>query len=202
MAADWTPAFLEILARTGNTAAACRAAGITRSAVNARKQRDPDFAAAFDEAYEDAVDRAEAEAWRRGVEGFHEPVIYQGEPTFVYERDATGALVMESYVDTYVDTNTQQPAQRTLQRPKLQLDADGKPVMLTVRKHSDAMLALILKGRRKAVFSERTELTGADGGPLSTLNETERAARAAALLALAQRRKDAAETPIDPMDCI
>jgi hypothetical protein len=27
-------------------------------------------------------------------------------------------------------------------------------------------MALLLKGRRKKVFSDRTELTGADGGPV------------------------------------
>lgn len=32
--------------------------------------------------------------------------------------------------------------------------------------HSDALLALILKGRRKATYSERKEVTGADGAAL------------------------------------
>lgn len=32
--------------------------------------------------------------------------------------------------------------------------------------YSDAMLGLILKGRRKKVYAERTELTGADGSAL------------------------------------
>jgi hypothetical protein len=36
----------------------------------------------------------------------------------------------------------------------------------TERVYSDAMLALLLKGRRKDVFADRTELTGADGGPV------------------------------------
>jgi hypothetical protein len=69
------------------------------------------------------------------------------------------------------------------------LGADGQPVPLTVRKHSDALLALILKGRRKKVYAERTELTGADGGPVAQVDETVKAARVAQLLALAQRRK-------------
>jgi len=32
--------------------------------------------------------------------------------------------------------------------------------------YSDQLLALILKGNRKRVYSDRTEHTGADGGPL------------------------------------
>jgi hypothetical protein len=34
--------------------------------------------------------------------------------------------------------------------------------------YSDSLLALLLKGRRKSVFSDRTELTGANGGPVKT----------------------------------
>jgi hypothetical protein len=69
------------------------------------------------------------------------------------------------------------------------LGGDGLPVPLTVRKHSDSLLALILKGRRKKVYAERTELTGADGGPVAQVDETAKAARVAQLMALAQRRK-------------
>lgn len=32
--------------------------------------------------------------------------------------------------------------------------------------YSDTLLALLLKGRRKQVFAERTEITGAEGGPV------------------------------------
>ena len=46
------------------------------------------------------------------------------------------------------------------------MDANGKPVPLTIRKHSDALLSLYLKGRRKEVYSERKELTGANGTAL------------------------------------
>lgn len=35
----------------------------------------------------------------------------------------------------------------------------------TERVYSDALMQTLLKGRRKQVFSERTEVTGADGGP-------------------------------------
>lgn len=34
--------------------------------------------------------------------------------------------------------------------------------------YSDSLLALLLKGRRKKVFAERVETTGADGGPVQT----------------------------------
>lgn len=34
------------------------------------------------------------------------------------------------------------------------------------RKHSDSLLALVLKARRKRVYAERTEVTDGDGNPL------------------------------------
>ena len=59
----------------------------------------------------------------------------------------------------------------------------------TERVYSDALLTLLLKGRRKKVYADRTELTGADGGPVAQIDETAKAARVAQLLALAQQRK-------------
>lgn len=57
------------------------------------------------------------------------------------------------------------------------------------RVYSDALMALILKGRRKKVFAERTEVTGADGGPVAQVDETAKAARVAQLMALAAERR-------------
>ena len=44
----------------------------------------------------------------------------------------------------------------------------GGVLVGTKRVFSDSLLALLLKGRRKGVFAERTELTGANGGPVQT----------------------------------
>lgn len=57
------------------------------------------------------------------------------------------------------------------------------------RVYSDALMSLVLKGRRKKIYADRTELTGADGGPVVQVDETARSARVAQLLALAERRK-------------
>lgn len=42
----------------------------------------------------------------------------------------------------------------------------GGQLVGTKRVYSDTLLALLLKGRRKDVFSDRKELTGANGAPL------------------------------------
>jgi hypothetical protein len=116
----WTDAFLAHLAETGILSDAAAAAGVDRSNVFRRRQDDPEFAQAVEQAIDMAADKLEAEARRRALEGVEEPV-YQG-----------GQLVG------------------------------------TKRVYSDSLLALLLKGRRKKVFAERIEQTGADGGPVKT----------------------------------
>lgn len=67
----------------------------------------------------------------------------------------------------------------------------GGVLVGTKRVYSDSLMALLLKGRRKQVFSERTEITGANGGPLKQeVDDTARAARIAQLVALAKARQE------------
>ena len=141
----WQPAFLAALREMPVVQHACNTVGIERSTAYRARLADEAFAKAWEEAMEAGVDRAEQEAFRRGVVGFHEPVIDKGRLAYVYER--------------YLDDDGQE-------QWRMKLDDQGQPIPLTVRKHSDPMLALILKGRRKQVYAERTEVTGAGGGPL------------------------------------
>jgi hypothetical protein len=166
---NWKPAFLAALRELPVIKHACDAVGIDRVTAWRAKQADEEFAAAWEDAMEEGIDRAEQEAFRRGVVGFEEPVLHQGRLQYVYER--------------YEDEETGE------EKYRLVLDAKGQPVPLTTRKHSDALLSLFLKGRRKKVYADRTELTGADGGPVQQVDETAKAARVAQLLALAQQRK-------------
>jgi hypothetical protein len=169
---DWKPAFLAALRELPVIAHACKAVSIERSTAYRAREADEGFATAWDEALEDGIDRAEQEAFRRGVVGFEEPVIDKGRLTYRYER----------YEVEDIDGNKEE-------RWRMCLDEHGQPIPLTVRKHSDALMTLILKGRRKKVFADRTELTGADGGPVQAIDETAKAARVAQLLAIAQSRK-------------
>lgn len=142
---DWKPAFLAALREMPVIAHAAKAVGVDRSTAWRARQADEAFAEAWDDAMEEGIDRAEQEAFRRAVVGFEEPVIDKGRLAYRYERylDDDGA---EHY--------------------RLLLDEHGQPIPLTVRKHSDALLGLVLKGRRKSVYAERKELTGADGAAL------------------------------------
>ena len=169
---DWKPAFLAALREVPVLRAGCDATGVHRSTVLQARQADPEFDKAVEEAMEAGVDKAEQEAFRRAVVGFEEPVIHQGTLSLRYRVDEAGRPILGE------DGN-----------PLPLLDAEGRPVPLTTRKHSDSLLSLVLKGRRKKVYADRTELTGADGGPVATADATQRAARAATLLKLAQARK-------------
>jgi hypothetical protein len=166
---DWKPAYLAALREIPVVAHGCKAVGIERSTAYRAREADEDFAKAWDEAMEEGVDRAEKEAFRRGIVGFEEPVIDKGRLAYRHER-----VVGEDGAETY----------------RIQLDENGQPIPLTVRKHSDALLTLVLKGRRKKVYADRTELTGPEGGPVQQIDETAKAARLAQLMALAQQRKD------------
>ena len=155
---------------------ACAACGVTSSIVRNRIKTNADFREAYELALEDSTDILEATARRRAVDGWEEPVVHQGQLTPVWERDDEGQVVLVAAPDGEM-------------RPRQARNADGTLQWLTVRKHSDALLALLLKGRRKEL-GERTEITGAGGSPITDLSETERAARAAALLAAAAARRD------------
>lgn len=170
---DWHEAFLAAVREFLTIAHGARAAGVSYSTAWKRVQEDKPFGEAVRLAMEEGIDRAEQEAFRRGVVGFEEPVVYQGQITYHVERDENGNPVVS-------ETGL----------PKLLLDEAGRPVPVTVRKHSDAMLGLVLKARRKAYSTERTELTGADGGPVN-MNDTERSARIAQIIAMAKQRQQA-----------
>lgn len=144
---DWRPIFLAALADVPIVSNAARLARIDYRQVWRVRKEDADFAQAWDEAMEQGIDNAEQEAFRRAVTGYEEPVIDKGMLAYRYER--------------HVDEEGKEHYRKVL-------DEHGQPVPLTVRKHSDALLSLILKGRRKNVYSERKELTGADGAALPT----------------------------------
>lgn len=139
----WREAFLAALREMPVVQYACDKVGIERSTAYRKRQDDDDFAKAWQDAMEAGIDRAEQEAINRAVNGWEEPVFYQGAQCG------------------------------------------------TVLKKSDAMLALVLKGRRKSVYADRTEITGAEGGPLAHSDETTRAARLARLIEQARERKEA-----------
>lgn len=65
---DWRDDFIEVLSGTLNVRAACVAAGISRSNAYKRRDTDPEFAEAWDEAVDNACDLLEGVYFSRALE--------------------------------------------------------------------------------------------------------------------------------------
>lgn len=170
--------FLAALRRVPVVGIACGAAGIGRTTAYRKRREDAEFAQAWDDALEDGVDKAEAEAFRRGAEGFNEPVVHQGQI----------AVLTEPVLDDEGNVTYNDKGQMRM-RPVL--DERGNTIPLTVKKHSDTLLVTVLKARRAAYRVERTELVSPDGS--MTPDGVTREARIAAIVAAAEARKQLAE---------
>jgi hypothetical protein len=188
MEPQWVAPFLAALASGCTVSEAAQHAGVSSSAPYARRRNDADFTAAWDTALEDSADILEREARRRAIDGVEEPVVYQGQLTPIWERDEAGNIVMDQRLVVVKDKegNEREVLQET---PRQARNLDGSLKWLTIRKPSDALLAMLLKGRRKSVFADRTELAGVPGAPI-VVDETVRSARIAALLEAAKKRSD------------
>lgn len=58
---------------------ACKRTGLARSTVYRQRQADEEFALAWADIEERTTEAMEAEARRRGMEGYEQPVFHQGE---------------------------------------------------------------------------------------------------------------------------
>lgn len=94
--------FLAELAQRGNVSAAAAAGQLTRTWYYEERHRDPEFAAAWDEALETAIDAMELEARRRAFEGVEKPVIGRiSKDQDGVLKDADGkALYIREYSDS------------------------------------------------------------------------------------------------------
>lgn len=89
--------FLEALSRIPNVSTACRVANITRTQVYAHREKDTTFAAAFQDAREQALDGMEQEVHRRAMVGYDKTIVRTK-----IERDAQGNVIKETRTETTV----------------------------------------------------------------------------------------------------
>ena len=89
--------FLEHLAETGNVSRSVKLVGTSATRVYALRHNDPAFRQAWDEAEEVAGGRLEAEAWRRAVDGFDEPVVSAGK---LVRDENDNPVMLRRYSDT------------------------------------------------------------------------------------------------------
>ena len=71
--------FLKMLAETADVSRSSKYAGVSRNTPYEERKRDPEFASAWEEALNTAIDALEAEARRRALNGVEEPQFYKGE---------------------------------------------------------------------------------------------------------------------------
>lgn len=70
--------FIKHLRKSGNVTRAAEAAGVSRNQLYLARRDDPDFALAWEEALEGAMDDLEATLLRRALEGTDKPVFFGG----------------------------------------------------------------------------------------------------------------------------
>ena len=126
--------FVVALAQQGIISEACKAAEISRNTYRYWMEGNEAFADAVEDAFEEAADSLEKEAARRAVHGYDEPVT--NKDGLIYMRNPmTGELI---------------------------LDDDFQPVPLTIKRHSDRLLELLMKGN-----IPKYKATGAGGGNIN-----------------------------------
>lgn len=166
MSLEWIHPFLRAVESGCTVVEASQAAGIASAQAYLRAKNDPDFRAAWDEAKEASADLLEKEARRRAVEGLEEPIIHKGIPTYVLELDEAGNAIYD-LVQREVPNADGSVSVVNERVPRKKLDENGQPIVMTVRKPSDALLMFLLKGRRPQVFgTDRQEISGPGGGPV------------------------------------
>ena len=106
-----------------------------------------EFHEAWDAALEIGNDYLEQEAQRRAVAGYEEPVVHKGIQAFV--RDATTG--------------------------ELELDENGRPIPLTIRRYSDRLLEVLLKARRPEKFRENMKIEASITGGVLAIPQSDQA---------------------------
>lgn len=127
---------LETFAKIGNIARSAQAAGVTRTMHYHWISADEKYAEGYKESLATFKDYLDFECSRRGVFGYDEPVVYQGQISV--HRDDKGEPI--------IDPQT------------------NRPTPVTVRKFSDTLL--IVKMKQHGVFMERQEVGGFGGEPI------------------------------------
>jgi hypothetical protein len=84
---------LETLRETCDVSKSAAAAGIHRMTAYAHRKTDPEFAQAWEDGKEMALDRMEEEALRRGYEGVDEPVFFQGKQVSTIRKYSDTLLI-------------------------------------------------------------------------------------------------------------
>lgn len=87
--------FLRVVSETANISRAALMIGISRQHLYLLRDEDPEFSKRWDQAVEIGTDALEDEATRRAVEGWDEPVFYQGEQCALVRKYSDTLLIVQ-----------------------------------------------------------------------------------------------------------
>lgn len=124
----WKPKFLEALRTAPSVSVAAAAAGINRSTAYDARKVDEAFAANWDEAIEHSIDAAEAELFRRAVQGVRKPATVAGRRVEITEYSDTLLIFLlkshrpERYRDTTRSLNLNLTPEQLANLPDDELD--------------------------------------------------------------------------------
>lgn len=144
----WVKGFLSALSTTGNVSSACKAVGVDRKTVYDRRDADEAFAAAWNDALDQAADLLEEEARRRAYEGVRRYKFDRGKPIMVPVVGDDGLVVK---------------------------DEKGNPELVPYveQEYSDTLIIFLLKGARPEKYRERTDVRHSGKIDVTRLSEDE-----------------------------
>lgn len=154
-------AFCAALAETCNVGKACKAVEISRQTAYVWREDDPEFALAWDKAMQVGVSSLEDEAHRRGFDGNDEPVVHQGQLSYVMQAKVgkTGKPI--------IDRKTGMPKMIPV------LDERGRMQVQTVRKYSDTLAIFLLKAHNPDKYRDNSKVELAGGLNLHDMSDEE-----------------------------
>lgn len=158
-------AFCAALAECCNVGKACIAIGMSRTSAYEWRDQDDVFRGMWDKAKTIGITAMEDEAHRRAFEGMNEPLVHQGQ--FTYLRDDSGQPLM---------------------------NPDGSAMIATVKRYSDLLATFLLKAHDpKYRESTKVEMSGAVD--LRSMSDDEVTQELAALELLEAARHPASPAP-------
>lgn len=154
-------AFCAALAETANIGKACAAVGMGRTTAYDWRDDDPEFAARWDRAMQIGVTALEDEVKRRAFDGVDEPLVHQGQVTFVMEEKRTkSGRVM-------IDKATGLP------RLVIKRDEQGNRIVASIKKYSDQLAIVLLKAHAPDKYRDNSKVEMAGAMEFSSMSNSE-----------------------------
>jgi hypothetical protein len=154
-------AFCAALAETCNVGKACKAVEISRQTAYGWRDDDPEFALAWDKAMQVGVSSLEDEAHRRGFDGNDEPVVHQGQLSYVMQ------VKLGRSGKPIIDRKTGMPKMVPV------LDEGGRMQVQTIRKYSDTLAIFLLKAHNPDKYRDSSKVELAGGLNLHDMSDDE-----------------------------